>query len=216
MVDRRKWTGRNAGKDAATVDRQNNRGAVMAKLRELEAVKWVTGTCRLTAKVSRLNAEQIAEIGEVEMHQPYPAEPQTWASLGPTDKYSCVMAIVANEYSERGAVMVADGYCLDSQIDGLAIGYYAQQQQRLASITGECSEGCSIQQTGLRVVYCDGEYVVEHICKHTLRPCRSCHKHPRQRVELLEQLLVSSRKLASTDGNAMDRVKRIVQQIDAT
>jgi len=117
----------------------------MAKLRELEAVKWVTGTCRLTAKVSRLNAEQIAEIGEVEMHQPYPAEPQTWASLGPTDKYSCVMAIVANEYSERGAVMVADGYCLDSQIDGLAIGYYRSLANALkaAAFSKPVSASCT-------------------------------------------------------------------------
>jgi hypothetical protein len=126
------------------------------RLADLDAVKWVTGLEHGSSDVRRLNADEIAEIADLEMHQPYPVEPNTWSNAGAHGKYLTVMAIVATPSSDRGAQLVAEGRSHDSQIDGLAIGEYSCQQRRLASLTGECSEGCSLANIRLRAVI-DGQ-----------------------------------------------------------
>jgi hypothetical protein len=212
--------------DAAAVDHQNkdwelwrvplrsqknqsHRGVMMndttscmrvERLADLEAVKWVTGTDRQTAKVERLTAEQIAEIADIEMYQPYPLEPSTWVSVKPNKRYSVVMAIVATEASERGAALVNKGEtCTDNQIDGMAIGCHGVQQRRLKFQTGECSEGCSLSNIRFRTHLHELSGVeVEQICRHTMSICESCLQIPTdKRMELLERLLLESRELSS-------------------
>jgi hypothetical protein len=197
------------------------------RLADLDAVKWVTGTDRLTAKVERLTAEQIAEIADIEMYQPYSLEPSTWASVKPTEHYFVVMAIVATESSERGSALVNKGEtCTDNQIDGMAIGCHAVQQRRLKRQTGECSEGCSLANIRFRThLHEIGGIEVEQICRHTMETCKSCLQVPTdKRMELLERLLIEARELSSCREYATlpservqwiwDRFQAIVAELD--
>lgn len=180
----------------------SNAGKRIVRLADLEAVKWVTGCFRdRSIETRRLTAEEIAEIADIEMHQPYPAEPGTWANVSFPEKYITVMAIVASDATERGAILVASGqtYTLD-QADGIAIGSYAEQQTRLASQTGECSEGCCRANTALAPrIQTPMGVEARQVCRHTLRPCLSCDRIPTEkRIELLERLLIVARRLTKS------------------
>lgn len=193
------------------------------KLKDLEAVKWVTGLLRENGDVVRLTAEQIAEIAEIEMIQPYLSEPNTWGSVQPTERYFTVMAIVATEYSERGAELVrADKTVTARQNDLLAVGEYAQQQKRLCTITGACSEGCTKSNTKLRTVRASHGIYIEHVCRHTLRSCKSTGdaSEVSQRLELLERLRVKCRELAAAGVHhfvvhgGFDAIRSIIDELD--
>jgi hypothetical protein len=195
------------------------------KLKDLEAVKWVTGCDRQTAEVRRLTAEQLSKIAETEMYQPYSSEPGTWASVKPTAEYSMVMAIVATNYSERGAGLVASGETYtEDQSQGLAIGCYAEQQSRLFQQTGECSEGCSRAQAvvvprAIKFNTTNATFATleaRQVCRHTLMPCRSCDEMPTaKRIELLERLLISARRLfGGGTVAAYKAIRDIVNELD--
>jgi hypothetical protein len=187
------------------------------RLADIEAVKWVTGCFwDQSVKARRLTAEEIAEIADLEMYQPFPHEPGTWMSCITAGKYITVMAIVASNDSERGGQLVASGRTYtELQVDGLAIGNYAEQQVRLASQTGECSEGCCQANTVLT-----GSLGDRHVCRHTLRKCKSCDLMPiGKRVELLERLLIHSRCIFKTGDWQVDveramAVKEIACELD--
>ncbi len=158
------------------------------------------------------DAEQIAEVADVEMIQPYPAEPNTWASHKPIEKYHNVMAIVATEYSERGAELVrADQTVTDRQNDLLAVGEYADQQKRLCVLTGGCSEGCHLRNTKLRTIHAAHGMYVEHVCRHTLRPCKSVGDRLKipHRLELLERLRVQCRELLANSSAPVHELRNI-------
>jgi hypothetical protein len=168
------------------------------RLKDLEAVKWVIGKDRIDGNAVRLAADQIAEIGDIEMHQPWPYESSTWVNKNVNDKYLSVMAIVATESSELGASLVASGETdTFNQVAGLAIGCYATQQRRLRSQTGQCSEGCSLANVRLRTHrFVRGNTDVEQVCRHTLANCDSCQLMTTdKRAELLERLLINCRKM---------------------
>lgn len=199
----------------------------IVRLADIEAVKWVTGCFRdRSIETRRLTADEIAEIADIEMHQPYPAEPGTWANVSFHDKYITVMAIVATDATERGSRLVASGQtCTENQVDGLAIGSYAEQQLRLASEIGECSEGCGPDQIMLvtRVIEVSNGFVpiqARQVCRHTLRPCRSCNNQTAKRIELLERLVLHCRKLfcnplETSQQAESEAIAKIVAELDS-
>jgi len=198
----------------------------VVRLADIESVKWVTGCFRdRSIETRRLTAEEIAEIADLPMHQPYPAEPGTWANVNMTGQYITVMAIVATDATERGAGLVASGETYtEDQNQGLAIGCYAEQQSRLANQTGECSEGCSQAQTVVapREIHVNESFVTteaRQVCRHTLIACRSCEEIPTaKRIELLERLLINVRPLVQFDVGQPGRaaIVAIVNQLDGS
>lgn len=196
----------------------NNEQPRQERLGDLEAVKWVIGCFRSDGQARRLTAEEITAVADIQMYQPYPAEPGTWANVDRNLKdHVTVMAIVATSATERGAALVADGttYTTD-QSEGLAIGAYAEQQSRLKQLSGECSEGCS--QTHVQLTQRGG--FARQVCRHTLLPCKSCEVMvTAKRIELLERLLIQARLLFDNQWNvAIDKavaINGIIEELDS-